>query len=145
MVGPRKNERIRHWRCSWPAGTTRQTKNSAGVATLIESAPRSEVAVKQWWLSSSKFQGSLFLSMLPRWRANTVNLRNLHSSYTFSSWQFLLIYDHIIKGHQKVRSSCSFRIRMLFSFAVTLLCNLKHYYMTIDNYLWKKKTTPQVK
>lgn len=78
--------------------------------------------------------------MLPWWRANTISMRNLHSSYTFSPCQSLLIYGHIIKGHQKVPSWYSFRIRMLFSFEVTLLRNLKHYYVTIDNYLWKRKT-----
>ena len=33
---------------------------------------------------------------------------------------------------------------MLFSFAVTLPPDLKHYYVTTDNYLWqkKKKKTP---
>lgn len=31
---------------------------------------------------------------------------------------------------------------MLFSFAVTLLPDLKHYYVTTDNYLWQKKKTP---
>ena len=28
---------------------------------------------------------------------------------------------------------------MLFSFAVTLPPDLKHYYVTTDNYLWQKK------
>lgn len=137
MAGPWRNERIKPWRLSWPAGTA--GPKPVQVWPCSRSQPREAKSPPDSDDSAAKSLRDPSFSWCSRDEGPTLSVWETYIPVTHFHLANLLIYGHIIKGHQKVPSWYSFRIRMLFSSAVTLLRNFKHYCVTLDNYLWKRR------